>query len=849
MIARTTVPPADAAAIAANPSANPSARPLATEPGPVSSRLCSHCGQVLLRTAFPGPDGAFFCCEGCREVHAFLSAERWAPYRDLMDQGGKRAPRAWVDEAFRTLLASLGNPATLAGLGRWDGRKHAVTLRARDVTCAGCGFLVEALLRESPGVGAFEVDFLHGEAYLEYDADKTTLREVLEGLARFGYRLEPVDGTGDAKPEPDRGLLYRIAVAAFCFLNSMAFAAAVYAGIGRGISASWAGLFGLAGFAVALPAVLYSAQPFYLGAWRAWRAKRFNVDSTVTLGIAVAFLASAHAAWTGGGGNFSDSLSGLVFFLLAGRWAVRRFEAGLALEGRWFERLAPGHVTVRRGGNLARAPAESVRPGEIVELGAGEYSPVDGALEGEEAWMDTSLLTGESRASRLRRGDAVFAGYLNLKGRAALAASGPGGQTRIAGLRRDLAALASGRGPVPDGSGPVAMRFTLAVAACAVAAFCLHLRAGLPHALETAASVFIVSCACALALAVPINRGLGLKRARALGFHFRAQAALEALRGVRCVLFDKTGTLTFTRRAVAGWDWQRAWRDGARQDSALRSLRAATAGSLHPVSLSIQAALEILPPDGLRAAHARELPHFGIVARVPDPAGREQVICLCKYGAWGAAGPFAEMGYALPEGPLPYADACLFIDGELAALIRFTEEIKPEAARLVAALEARGLGVALLSGDNPGKVRAFAEACGIRDWRASLSPEAKRTAAEEYRRRYGRILAVGDGFNDSLLFGTSDLAMAVAGGAADRLEGVDILASGDRPMALASLFSLADGVSRGVRRGYWASGIYNAGAIAAALAGWVTPLFAAVLMPISGLSLCLLAWLSIPRRP
>lgn len=803
-----------------------------------------------MRSAFPGPEGAFFCCEGCREVHALLAAERWAPYRDMMEQGGKRAPRAWVGEAFRALLASLDDPAALASLGRWEGQRHAVTLRARDVTCAGCGFLVESLLRESPGVGAFEVDFLHGEVYLEYDAGKTSLRAVLEGLARFGYRLEPVDGAGEAKPEPDRGLLYRIAVAAFCFMNSMAFAAAVYSGIAQGMAPGWARAFGLAGFLIALPAVLYSAQPFYQGAWRALRARRFNVDSTVTLGIAVAFLASAHAAWTGRGGNFSDSLSGLVFFLLAGRWAVRRFEAGLALEGRWFERLAPGHVTVRRGEGLARVPAESVREGEIVVLGAGEYAPVDGALDGDEAWMDTSLLTGESRAARLRKGDPVFAGYLNLKGRTALRAAGSRGQTRIAGLRRDLSALAAGRGPVPDGSGPVAMRFTLAVAACAIAGFLWHLRAGLPHALETAASVFIVSCACALALAVPINRGLGLKRARGLGFHFRAQAALEALRGVRCVLFDKTGTLTFTRRSVAGWDWCGQWRDDApRQDAALRSLRAATAGSLHPVSLSVQAALEILPTDGLRAAQARELPHFGIVARVPEADGRDQVICLCKYGAWGSPGPFAEMGYAIPEGPLPAADACVFIDGTLAALIRFTEEIKPEAARLIAALEARGLGVALLSGDNPEKVRAFAEACGIREWRASLAPEAKRAAAEEYRRRYGRLLAVGDGFNDSLLFGTSDLAMAVSGGAADRMEGVDILSAGDRPMALAALFALADGVSRGVRRGYWASGCYNAAAITAALAGWVTPLFAAALMPISGLSLCLLAWLSIPRRP
>jgi Cu2+-exporting ATPase len=640
----------------------------------------------------------------------------------------------------------------------------------------------------------------------------------------------------------------------------MAFAAAVYAGLPQGMEPRWIRAFGLASFAVSLPAAFYAAWPFYLGAWRAWKARRFNVDVTVTLGLLTALLSSACAAATGRGANFSDSLAGLVFFLLAGRWAVRRFEAGLALESRWFERLAPGHVAVRRGGALVRVPAAEARAGESVETGAGEYVPVDGVLAGDEAWMDTSLLTGESRASRLVRGDRVFAGYLNLKGRAVVRLTAPGGKTRIAALRRDLAALAAGRQAVPDGAGTIAKRFTLAVSACAAVGFLAHLPAGLPAAMQIATSVLIVSCACALALAVPVNRGLGLKRARALGFHFRTQAALEALRGARCVLFDKTGTLTFTRRVVAGWDWLDPWRnDGSLQDAALRALRAATAGSLHPVSLSVQTALEILSDDGVRAESVREIPHFGLVARVPGTDGRTREICLCKYGAWNEKGAEAiPPSSASPDSPLsppaiagdiPPADACVFVDGAPAALIRFTEEIKPEAARLMTALETRGLHVALLSGDNPDKVRSFAAACGIRDWRASLSPEAKRAAAEEYRKRYGRLLAVGDGFNDSLLFGSSDLAMAVAGGAADRLEGIDILATGDRPAALASLFGLADGVSRGIRRSYLASGLYNAGAIAAALSGWVTPLFAAVLMPLSSLSLCLIAWFSIPRRP
>lgn len=817
-----------------------------------AAQSCGHCGQLLLHGAIRDADEAAFCCEGCREVHAFLSGPRWEPYRGLMQQEGRNAPRAFIGEAYRRALAGLSDAKVLEGLGRWHGRKHAVTLRARDVTCAGCGFLVEALLREIPGLHAFEVDFIHGEVYLEYAAEETGLVVILEKLARFGYPMEPLEGESGVRPVTDRATLYRIAVAAFGFANTMAFSAAVYLGWLRNMPATWVRGFGLAGLGAALPAILYSAQPFYAGAWRAWRARRFNVDSTVTLGILVSLASTLHSAWTGGGGNFSDSLAGLIFFLLAGRWAVRRFEAGLALEGRWFERLAPNRVSLRRAGESLRLSLAETQAGDSVEVGSGEYAPVDGILETDEAWMDTSLLTGESRARRFRFGDRIFAGYQNLKGKTAIRLNGPGGNTRIAGLRRDLAALAAGRGPVPDGSGIVAKYFTLVVAACAATAFLFHLHGGLAAALEISASVFIISCACALALATPINRGLGLKRARALGFHFRSQAALEALRGVKCVLFDKTGTLTFTRRSVAGWDWQGQWRENpSLQAASLLGLKSLTAGSLHPISLSVYTALETLSASGLAAEGIREIPHFGILGRVPDGNGARGEFLLCRYGAWNQGeGPFSDTGYPVPENAegLPAADACLFVSGRLAALIRFTEEMKPDASGLVAALEKRGIQVALLSGDNSDKVGSFATACGIQDWHASLAPEAKRALADGYRKRYGMTLSVGDGFNDSLLFGASDMAMAVAGGAADRLEGVDILSAGDKPAALAGLFRIADGVARGVRLGYWASGIYNAAAIAAALAGWVTPLFAAVLMPLSGLSLCLIAYLSIPAE-
>jgi Cu2+-exporting ATPase len=156
--------------------------------------------------------------------------------------------------------------------------------------------------------------------------------------------------------------------------------------------------------------------------------------------------------------------------------------------------------------------------------------------------------------------------------------------------------------------------------------------------------------------------------------------------------------------------------------------------------------------------------------------------------------------------------------------------------------------VVLLSGDSPAKVASFAAAAGIRISHGGLTPEEKRDRAQEYRARYGAALAVGDGFNDSLLFGASDFALAVQGGAVDLSAGTDILASGDRPSALPGLLAIARGTRRALKACWWISGVYNVGAVGAAMAGLVTPLTAAVLMPLSSLSLCLAAWLAIPRR-
>jgi len=429
----------------------------------------------------------------------------------------------------------------------------------------------------------------------------------------------------------------------------------------------------------------------------------------------------------------------------------------------------------------------------------------------------------------------------------------PHKRTRAAHLRTALESMAARKQRRNLRREKVALTFTLVVITSAILAFFMHLHQGLGRALEVSASVFIISCSCSLALAVPISRGVGLLRAHRLGFHFRDQETLERLGGVKSAIFDKTGTLTFTRRTVSRWRWISV--DEEMRMPVLAAMERLTRMSCHSVATAIHGSLGEGSGDITGFA---EIPHFGIhgVWKNNDTSLQDSPlhVCLCRFGAWDeVGGSFYELGLKVPSAAeLPREEtvpqSCIFVNGRLVACVWLSEELKPGVSSLLRRLNQLGIPTLLLSGDHPDRVLDFAQQCGFKNYRAGLSPEEKQIEAKAFQQEHGPALAVGDGFNDSLLFGESEVALAVQGAAGPMAQEADAFMTSSNPESVLSLLRISKGVRNSLRNCYTVSAVYNAVAITLAVSGLVSPLYAAILMPLASLSLCATAWVSIPKK-
>ncbi len=780
---------------------------------------CAHCGLPVPAGRAAAP--LAFCCSGCEIVYTAIAEHGLEKFYDLRAQS-ERTPvaahpttRGYAeldDPAFQRIHVQLAP----------DGHARSA-LYLEDLQCTACVWLVESAPRCLPGVIDVRVDLGRARADVTWDPRQTSLSVVARYLDRIGHVPHPYRGLDRDRQRraEDRALLIKLGVAGAAMGNIMLLAIALYAGLFGGMSFQDTELFRWASMAVAVPALGFAATPFFRTAIGALRARRLHLDLPLSIGIAAGLGWGAANVIRGTGEIYFDSLAMLVFLLLCARWVVLRHQRRASSAAELLLALTPSRARRIDASGTTDVPIEAIVPGDRLAVLVGDVIPVDGLIiEGRSA-LDVGLLTGESRPVDVGPGDAVHAGTANLAGPLVVRATAVGETTRVGALVASIEALSSHKAPIERLVDRIAGTFVKVVALAAVVTFLAWSLVSPALGAEHAMALLIVTCPCALALATPLAVTVALGRAARRGVLIKGADALERLATPGTMFVDKTGTLTAGQLAVVSW----------RGDVDAAELAASVEmGSNHPIARALKA----YAPSTHGATDIREELGRGISAIVDDrrvlvgapPWVRAQATWRPVIEGWVAE--IAERG----ETPIVIA-----IAGVPVAVAGLADPIRDDAPTAIAALDALGWRLEILSGDDERVVRRVGAVLGIPITRChgGVSPEGK-VAAVSAAREGGAVVMVGDGVNDAAAMTAATAGIAVSGAAEIAVEAADVYLRSPSITAIATTLAGARETVATIRRNLRFSLVYNLAAGTLAISGLIHPLIAALVMPLSSLT-------------
>ncbi len=789
---------------------------------------CAHCGDVILHSKYENENGDNFCCIGCRDLNAFIKDKGLNFYYHLAQMQKSCPPSPKADGNYQEYLKKVEeDERTLdanANIGQVQGQ-----FRSENIHCSACAWLIERVVGDVNGVKSVQVDFVSGNLDISYDPKAVSLSHILKESMRLGYPLSPLE-EGTVEHAQKSGMAMRLAVAGACFANVMVFALADYFGMGEG-DIKLQKYFNWVSFVLSLPTVFYAATPFYKKAWAGLKHKFIHMDFPVSSGILTAFATSSYGMLTNKGHVFFDSVTGLVFFLLLGRWMVNALESKITFSGIWPQLNRNKDVKVISSKKMDWKKISDLKIGDVYLLPEGEILPCDGQLESPHAWIDSSLLTGESDSAEFQKGDNVYAGFKNLRGPILIKVLKDSNRNRLDTLRQQFKQLKHSQARSLELPEKAAYWFSLLAILLATFFMVSMNELSLSERLVRTATLLIVICPCALALAVPFSYGVGIYRAGKMGFFIRSAQIFRRLASIKSILLDKTGTVTYSERKISKWEWDDDL--GAQQPMLLSCLKKLCQQSLHPVSRTIYKSLHDVNASQREMLNFEEIIHFGVKAYFKELQGE---LWLNKYEDATVENPLEP----LYKGKT--ADCLLSLNGKILAHIWLQENIKPSVPKFIRQ-SSKNYTLGLVSGDKKEKVESFCNSSGVKNYFYQASPEKKLSVLRDLQNKHGSVLAIGDGFNDSLLLSAADVGIAVQSAVAPLKNESDILFKHNDFEKLHSLLKLSKKIKTSVLTNYSISLLYNCVAIGLTFSGKISPLAAAILMPLSTLSVCFTAWL------
>jgi Cu2+-exporting ATPase len=789
---------------------------------------CYHCGlpvpdDVQLKVVVLEEERDM-CCQGCQAVAEAIVAnglEDYYRYRTELPQNVEDL----VPDELREISLYDHPEVQKSFVSAASGDLKEASLILEGITCAACIWLNERHLKQLPGIQQVAINYTTHRARVVWDERQLKLSDILLEIRKLGYHAHPYSAQQQEalRVKQRKADFRRLAVAGLSSGQVMMFAVALYAGPSQGMEYATAQLLRWFSLVLSIPAMFYAAWPFYKAAWRGVRSGRLGMDVPISLGLITGFAGSIWNTLWGTGVVYYDTLTMLIFFLLATRYLERNAREKSIESAENLLRLVPAVATrLDANHNTELVPLVDLEVGDLIIAKPGETIAADGVVEQGESSADESLLTGESRPLVKVPGSTVYAGSINYESPLTIRVSAIGEHTVIAGISRLLDRAQTEKPRLTELADRVAAYFTYILLLVVVLVGWIWWHIDTSRVLEIVLTILVVSCPCALSLAAPAAFAASGSHLVGRGVLLTRGHALETLARVTHVVFDKTGTLTEGKPVL-----QQVYEFSELEpEECLRIAVSLEQQSEHPYAKSFQDASKAQGVQPLVLEDANNQPGRGVTGRV---SGQLYFLGNVKLNPGIGSPPDI-------HGLDPSATVVWLSDEShyLAAFI-MADRLRPNAKALIDALKAKGLMVSILSGDTETTVADLAQRLGITSWQSSASPEQKLAVIEELQQRGEVIAMVGDGINDAPVLAKAQVSIAMGSGTHMARASGDIILLGEQLLEIEHAFNTSRFTRNVVRENFaWALG-YNSLALPFAAAGLIAPWMAAIGMSVSSL--------------
>jgi P-type Cu+ transporter len=772
--------------------------------------ICFHCGD-LCPVGQTKSDNKNFCCEGCKVVYQILHEKNLCTYYDLEKFPGVKAKKSPKEH-----YAYLDNEDIKSKILDFrEGDLCKITLYIPKIHCTSCIWLLEHLGKINRGIISSQINFLKKELSLTFREDLISLREAIELIDSFGYtpeiKLEKIE-KNDKKS--GNSLLYKIGIAGFCFGNIMLLSFPEYLSISRYLDDSYRSFFGYVNLILALPVFFYSASGYFVSAWNGIRNKLINIEFPIALGLFVVFVRSIYEVISSSGLGFFDSLTGLIFFLLIGKWFQSKTYAALSFE-KDFKSYFPLGVILIKGWKHESVSVDKLSTGDKILIRNQEIIPSDSILIKGRAYIDYSFVTGESSPVTKKEGETIFAGGKQIGSSIELEVTKNVSHSYFTQLWNQEAFSKKRKTELFSFTNKIGKIFTFAVLIISALTYSFWTIYNPSNALYSAISVLIIFCPCTLALAIPFSFGNTLRILGRNGLFLKNAGTIETLSKIDTIVFDKTGTLT-RKQSEIEYKGELLNKD---EISAIRSL---ASESVHPLSMMIAHYLENCVKE--------EVYNF----REDQGKGISGIINNCKVKLGSNIYINGQIDHE--ENVASYVHCS--IDGKYKGVFIIKNIYRAGIESMIKKLE-KEYELHLITGDNDSDKKYLKNFFPENNIHFTQNPFDKLVYIKTLEDQGKIVLMLGDGLNDAGALKQSDAGISIAEDIYSFSPACDGILKAEKLNDIESFISFSRSTSKIVRSSIVISLLYNIIGLGFAVTGELTPLAAAIIMPLSSISIVL----------